>query len=166
MVAYTFIKFIILNNNKGDMMAYTITASLDPEVHAWVMAEKNKSKEQNLSRVVNFYLRGAMLKKKETPQMLTCPKHPGASYSSVLIQCPMCAEEETIKKIEEADIETIESRKGAIKELEEINAKMVVLSKEINELDTDTETGKTKQDKLFVEFDKLKARKDEILAKI
>ena len=148
-------------------MAYTITASLDPEVHAWVMAEKNKSKEQNLSRVVNFYLREAMAKKKkETPQMISCKRHPGITYSSILQKCPMCAEEETIKKIEEADIETIEARKTATKELEEVKDKMAKLSEKINSLDTETEGGKTKFDNLNREFDKLKLRREELLSRL
>jgi hypothetical protein len=126
-------------------MSYIITANIDPDVHSWIKQEQMGSVTKNLSKIVNFYLREAMNhKRNETPQMIICQKHPEASYSNRLSECPLCAEERTKKDIETLDAFLISERGRITTLITEKMDSMNALVTEVNSLDSETtEGGKT-----------------------
>ena len=147
-------------------MSYTISASVDQDVHAWITQEVNRSQTKNLSKVVNFFLREAMeRRKKENPQMLECPKHPGSSYSSRLSECPLCAEARTKAEIEARDSFMIFERKRLSEDLEAKQKVLDNLVTTLNNLDPETsEAGRG--DKLNKEIDDISAEVREIKTKL
>lgn len=159
---------ISLNSYYNDIiiMSYIISANLEPDVHAWLMQEQNRSQSKNLSKVVNFFLREAMeRRKKETPQMLECPKHPGSTYSSRLSECPLCAEARTMAEIEARDSLIVYERKRLADEIATKQLEITMVTNAINALDPETaEEGK--RDQLNKSFDELSADLRQLKAKL
>jgi len=118
-------------------MSYVISINLEPEVHEWLMRERDKAPTKNLSRVVNFFLRGVMEKmKSKEPQpetekiyeKISCPIC-GAIYSSKLPGCPGCSLAEIDKR--EAMLKAEEIRKETTKE--EAKGKIEILRQRVEE---------------------------------
>ena len=136
--------------------------SFNDDVLSWVKTEAKRT-GHTISFMVNYFCQEARQKQlKERPEMISCPRHPGSSYSSKLLKCPLCAEDETLREIEFHDASVRELRSSLTKELHSLDEIVSTMATQINSLDVDTEEGKIKQDKLNVEFDKLSSKRNEI----
>lgn len=142
--------------------------SFDSVILNWIDSEAKRT-GHNLSFMVNFYCSEAREKAlKDRPAMLECNlhgEHP-VKYSSKLGQCPICAEEQTKKEIDEKDSYTRNMRVKLLKERDDIQLQIENKTKTINSLNIDDEDFQIKQEKIIKEFDELVAKRNKIISEL
>jgi hypothetical protein len=128
------------------------SVSFENDVLVWLKNEATRT-GHTFSFMVNYFCKYARDRRmKEKPQMLECAKHPGSSYSPRLPECPLCAEERTIREIEDRDSMIKFERKRLSEEIAIKQKSMETLANELNKMDPEN-TEQSKRDKLNAEFD-------------
>ena len=138
--------------------------SFDSTILNWIDSEAKRT-GHNLSFMVNFYCSEARnMALKDRPMMLECNLHGDdpVKYSSKLGQCPVCAEEQTKKEIDEKDFYIKNVRSKLIKERDAMQDEISKQTSIINSLDSNDKDFQDKQDKLIKKFDELVERRNKI----
>lgn len=144
----------------------TQSISFESNVFSWIESEAKRS-GHTISFMVNFFCNEAKERKnRERPQMLTCPKHTEAMYSSKLPKCPLCAEEETIHEIDSRDNMIKNRRAELLNEKEQLFREIEDMTNKINCLDLESEGAKEKNDKLNSDLDKMIKKRNAIIEEL